>query len=166
MQPFNVEIFDNEFNLIQHYNVGAIDYKYDYLSTMENSVLIAFDENVQKGDYIRIFNDTDSYFGYISAIQVNETAQGFSEIKFKPFISLFDANILFDTTLQGSAVTLEQMIADYITAYYINNADADQNIFGLEVETISAIAFAASYLDFSLDLALTFLIFAISASVK
>ena len=119
MQPFNVEIFDQEFNLIQHYNVGAIDYKYDYLSTMENSVLIAFVENVENGNYIRLFNDTDSYFGYISAIAVNETAQGFSEIKFKPFISLFDANILFDTTLQGSATTLEQMIADYSIKKYV-----------------------------------------------
>ena len=138
MQPFNVEIFDRQFNLIQHYNVGSIDYKYDYLSTMENSVFIAFNENVQNGNYIRITNDTDSYFGYISAIAVNETEQGFSEIKFKPFISLFDASIMFDTTLQGSATTLEQMIADYITAYWITNADSDQNIFGLEVETISS----------------------------
>ena len=138
MQPFNVEIFDTEFNLIQHYNVGSIDYKYDYLSPMENSVLVAFNENVQKGDYIRIKNNTDSYFGYISAIAVNEAEQGFSEIKFKPFISLFDASIVFDTTLQGSATTLEQMIADYITSYWISNADSDQNIFGLEVQTISS----------------------------
>ena len=138
MQPFNVEIFDREFNLIQHYNVGSIDYKYDYLSTMENSVLIAFNENVQNGDYIRIKNNTDSYFGYISAIAVNEAEQGFSEIKFKPFISLFDSSILFDTTLQGSATTLEDMIADYITAYWISNADTEQNIFGLEVQTISS----------------------------
>ena len=138
MQPFNVEIFDREFNLIQHYNVGAIDYKYDYLSTMENSVLVAFNENVQNGDYIRIKNNTDSYFGYISAIAVNEEEQGYSEIKFKPFISLFDASIMFDTTLQGSATTLEQMIADYITAYWINNTDSDQNIYGLEVNTISS----------------------------
>ena len=138
MQPFNVEIFDRQFNLIQHYNVGAIDYKYDYLSTMENSVMIAFNENVQNGDYIRIKNNTDSYFGYISAIAVNEAQQGFSEIKFKPFISLFDSSIMFDTTLQGSATTLEQMIADYITAYWISNADSEQNIFGLEVQTISS----------------------------
>lgn len=138
MQPFNVEIFDQKFNLIQHYNVGAIDYKYDYLSTMENSVLVAFNENVTNGCYIRIKNNTDSYFGYISAIAVNEAEQGFSEIKFKPFISLFDSSILFDTTLQGSATTLEQMIADYITAYWINNADSEQNIEGLEVETISS----------------------------
>lgn len=138
MQPFNVEIFDRQFNLIQHYNVGAIDYKYDYLSTMENSVMIAFNENVQNGDYIRIKNNTDSYFGYISAIAVNEAQQGFSEIKFKPFITLFDSSIMFDTTLQGSATTLEQMIADYITAYWINNSDSEQNIYGLEVQTISS----------------------------
>ena len=138
MQPFNVEIFDQEFNLIQHYNVGAIDYKYDYLSAMENSVLVAFNENVKNGDYIRVKNNTDSYFGYISAIAVNEAEQGFSEIKFKPFITLFDQSIMFDTTLQGSAVTLEQMIADYITAYWINNVDTEQNISGLQVETISS----------------------------
>lgn len=69
MQPFNVEIFDTSFNLIQHFNSGAIDYKYDYLSTVENSVLVAFNDNVEKGDYIRIVNDTDDYFGVITAIQ-------------------------------------------------------------------------------------------------
>lgn len=137
MQPFNVEIFDREFNLIQHYNVGAIDYNYDYLSTVENSVLIEYNENVQKGDYIRIVNNTDSYFGFISSIAVNEAIQGYSELRFKPFIALFDAPILFDTTLQGSATSLEQAIADIITNYWISNSDTDENIYGLEVETIS-----------------------------
>ena len=137
MQPYNIEIFDPSFNLVQHYNSGTIDYQFDYLSPVENSVLIAFDENVEKGDYIRIINDTDDYFGYITAIQINETVQGFSEIKFKPFFTLFDAPILFDTTLQGSATSLEQAIADYITAYWISNSDTAENIYGLEVETIS-----------------------------
>lgn len=137
MQPFNVEIFDRSFNLIQHYNVGAIDYNYDYLSTVENSILIEFNENVQKGDYIRIVNNTDSYFGFISSIAVNESIQGFSEIRFKPFISLFDASVVFDTTLQMSATSLEQTLADIITAYWISNSDSDQNIYGLEVETLS-----------------------------
>ena len=137
MQPFNVEIFDREFNLIQHYNVGAIDYNYDYLSTVENSVTIEFNANVEKGDYIRIVDNTDSYFGFISSIAVNEAIQGFSEIRFKPFIALFDAPILFDTTLQGSGTSLEQAIADIITDYWISNADADENIYGLEVQTIS-----------------------------
>lgn len=138
MQPYNIEIFSPSFELIQHYNSGEIDYEFDYLSTVENSVLIAFDENVEKGDYIRLINDEASYFGYITAIQVNETIQGFSEIRFKPFMSLFDVPILFDTTLQGSGTSLEQAIADYITTYFINNSDTSQNIFGLEVETISS----------------------------
>lgn len=137
MQPFNIEIFNPSFVLMQHYNTGVIEYAFDYLSPVENSILIAFDENVKKGDYIRIFNDTDNYFGYITAIQVNETVQGFSEIRFKPFISLFDAPILFDTTLQGSQTSLEDAIAGYIRAYWINNSDSAQNIYGLEVETIS-----------------------------
>lgn len=137
MQPFNVEIFDPYFVLIQHYNSGSIGYDFDYLSPGENSVLIAFDENVNKGDYIRIFNDTDEFFGYITAIQVNEAVQGFSEIRFKPFITLFDAPILFDTTLQGSPISLEQAMADIITAYWINNSDLAENIFGLQVEIIS-----------------------------
>lgn len=137
MQPYNIEIFDRDFNLIQHSNVGSLEYKYDYLSTVENSVLLAFNENVKKGDYIRIKNNVDNYFGYISSIAVNEVVQGFSQIKFKPFITLFDESILFDTTLQGSATSLEEMIAQYITAYWINNSDAEQNINGLEVRTIS-----------------------------
>ena len=137
MQPYNIEIFDTSFNLIQHYNSGVIDYKFDYLSTVENSVLVAFDDNVKKGDYIRLVNDTDDYFGYITAIQVNESVQGFSEIRFKPFISLFDSSILFNTTLQGSGTSLEQAIANYITAYWINNSDTSQNIYGLTVSVIS-----------------------------
>ena len=64
MQPYNIEIFDTSFNLIQHYNSGVIDYKFDYLSTVENSVLVAFKDNVKKGDYIRLVNDIDDYFGY------------------------------------------------------------------------------------------------------
>jgi hypothetical protein len=40
--------------------------------------------------------------------------------------------------LQGSATTLEQAIADIITAYWISNSDAEENIYGLEVETISS----------------------------
>ena len=47
MQPFNIEIFDPSFNLIQHYNSGGIEYKFDYLSTIENTILIEFNENVE-----------------------------------------------------------------------------------------------------------------------
>ena len=138
MQPYNVEIFDRSFALVQHYNIGSIDYSYDYMNAVENTILIAFNANVQKGDYIHIKNIENEYFGYITGIAVNEEVQGFSEIKFKPFITIFDANILFDTSLQNSAVTLEDAIASYITQYWINNPDSEQNVEGLEVHTISS----------------------------
>ena len=137
MQPFNVEIFDRSFNLIQHSNIGTLQYQYDYLSTVENSVLIEFNENVDKGQYIHLINDVDDYFGVICAISVNEKEQGYSEIKYRPFISLFDAQIIFDTDLQGSSTSLEQAIANYITSYWISNSDTEQNIPGLAVQTIS-----------------------------
>lgn len=137
MQPYNIEIFDTDFNLIQHYNASELTYVYDYLNTAENSVMVAFNENVAKGMYIRIVNDINDYFGYITGIAVNEAVQGFSEIKYKPFITLFDSEILFDVTDQGGGTSLEQTIADYITAYWINNSDAYQNIYGLSVTTIS-----------------------------
>jgi hypothetical protein len=137
MQPYNVEIFDRNFNLIQHSNVGTLEYKYDYLSIVENSVLIEFNENVEKGNYIHLINDVDDYFGVICAIQVNEKQQGYSEIKYRPFISLFDSQIIFDTDLQGSSTTLERAIGDIITSYWINNSDIEQNIPGLTVQTIS-----------------------------
>lgn len=138
MQPYNVEIFDRSFNLIQHSNVGTLSYSYDYLSITENSVLVEFNADVEKGDYIHIVNNVDDYFGVICAIAVNEKEQGFSEIKYRPFISLFDAQIIFDTDLQGSATTLEQMIANYVTAYWISNSDTKQNIPGLAVQTLSS----------------------------
>ena len=137
MQPYNVEIFNRSFDLVQHYNIGSIEYSYDYLNPVENTIMIAFNAEVKKGDYIYIKNSENAYFGYISGIAVNEAVQGFSEIKFRSFMTIFDANILFDTTLQHSATSLEQMISDYITAYFINNADSEQNVEGLETQVIS-----------------------------
>ena len=57
MQPYNVEIFSQNFDLRQHYNAGDITYKYDYLSEDENTITIAYNPEVSQGDYIRIVND-------------------------------------------------------------------------------------------------------------
>ena len=138
MQPYNVEIFGKDFSFKQHYNSGRISYKYDYISPVENTITIAHDPNVSKGDYIRIVNDEEEFFGIIKGITVGGKTNEISKIKFAPFESVFKEEILFDTTLQGSDKTLEEMIAMYIAEYWINNADAVQNIPGLEVETISS----------------------------
>lgn len=136
MQAYNVEIFDRDFDLIQHYNIDSIAYSFDYLSITENVICIPFNEDVAIGDYIRIKNDVHEFSGVISRLSVDEAINGFTNVAFKPFISLFDSDIIFDVTGQGSG-SLEDAIGAYITAYFISNADLDQNIFGLSVESIS-----------------------------
>jgi hypothetical protein len=140
MQPYNVEIFSQNMELIQHYNAGDIAYKFDYLSTDENTISIAYNPVVKQGDYIRITDNTSEYFGVINGITVGEETNTTSNIRYVPFISLFNTEILFDTTLQGSNTSLEDMLAKYIRDYFIDNADALQNIPGLRVETISRTA--------------------------
>lgn len=143
MRPYNCEIFDRNFNLVQHYNVADISYSFDYLSTVENSVVVTYDENVATGQYVHITNNEDGdYFGRITGVSVDDVANGLSEIRYKPFISLFDAPVMFDTDWQpgagaGSTKSLEQTIADIISAYWINNTDAVQNVPGLSVVVAS-----------------------------
>lgn len=139
MQPYNVEIFDRDFNLIQHYNIENIEYSFDYLSDTENSASIPFNENVEKGDYIRIVNNEREYFGYISSLVVDESLNGFCTVGFMPFMSLFNENILFNILSQGSG-DLEDALGAYISANWISNTDTAQNIPGLSVESISGTA--------------------------
>ena len=136
MQPFNVEIFDTDFELKQHYNVDFFDYSFDYLSITENVVMVPFDESVQKGDYIRLKSREFEFSGYISSLSIDENLEGYTNIGFRPFMGLFDRDVVFPTSVLSS-VTLEETLANIITANWIENSDSEQNIYGLEVETIS-----------------------------
>lgn len=142
MQPYNVEVFGRDFALIQHYNAGDVNYSYDYLSMTENTAIMPYNENVKRGQYIRLENGTRSYFGVISGLDVGSIAEGYTEIRYKPFLTVFDAPVVFDTNWQpgsGSAspISLEEVIARLIKQYWINNADASANIPGMTVTTIS-----------------------------
>ena len=137
MQPFNVEIFDRQFNLLQHYNIDSIEYEFDYLSIGENHAIIPFDDNVKRGAYIRINDSTYEYFGIITSIEIDNSLEGFSEIRFKPFVSVFDTNIVYDTTVASDDISLEEMIIDYIDDYFITNIDDDQLIMGLTLEKLT-----------------------------
>ena len=138
MQAYNVEIFDQAFNLIQHSNINDVLYALDYLSPVENTIRVPFDSQIASRDYIHIVNDKHDFFGVVSGIDTEQMPAGWIQVRYKPFTSLFDAPVMFDTDLQGSAVSLEQMIADFISAYWISNADTLQNIPGLSVSTISS----------------------------
>lgn len=138
MQPYNVEIFDSGFQLIQHCNSGETNFKYDYLSAVENTIIVPSDPNVKQGNYIRIVNNEREYFGIIKQITKGEQGNTTSVLRYSPFESVFNTDIVFDTTLQNGGDTLEEAIKNYITQYFINNADSSQNIFGLSITTISS----------------------------
>lgn len=137
MRPYSVEIFSPDFQLRQHYNVGEIAYKYDYLSMAENTITIKYDKNVAQGDYIWITRGSRKHFGIIKNITVGQQTNATSQIRYTPFESIFDRDIMFDTDLQESEKTLEDTMADIIRAYWIQNADGVQNVPGLKVGTLS-----------------------------
>lgn len=139
MLPFNVEIFDNNFNFVMHTNIGDVAFNEDYLSPEENAITIRYNANVKKSDLIRIWRGNAQYSGIITNITtgtgVNSalTSKNLMTITYMPWVKLFDIDILFDTDLQGGNASLEQFIANTITDYFINNSDSVQNISGLSV---------------------------------
>ena len=137
MQPYNVEIFDRQFNLVQHYNIDSIEYEFDYLSLGENHALVPFNDNVKRGFYVRINNPAYEYFGVITSIEIDNTFEGYSEIRFKPFLSVFDTNIVFNTTVSSDQISLEQLIVDSIKAYFVDTVDDEQIITGLRIEKLT-----------------------------
>lgn len=167
MKPFNVEIFNRQFELLAHTNVDDIKIDYDYLSPNESELEIrltgfydtfAAEAVIHKGGmlkalsipeleglmdavgvgaYIRFQRDDMDIFGVITSMTTAEDAL-LTKIGIQPFPSaIFTTDILFDTNKQGT-VALETVIADLITASWINNTDTLQNIPGLTVTTTSS----------------------------
>lgn len=132
MRQYNVEIFDRSFNLLCHTNAEIEEYSEDYLSPETNEVEV-FNCNASKGDFIRIKNRQNEYFGIITSIE--SQSEKMMTITYGSFLKLFDTDILFDTDLQGGTISLEQTIANIITRMFISNSDSEMNINGLSVTT-------------------------------
>lgn len=133
MKQYNVEIFNRNFIMKSHTTVSRPSYAVDYLAHSNNELLV-LNCAASKGDYIRIQGEGNDFFGVITAIARQDSKTMI--IQYSDFLTLFDTDILFDTDLQGTS-TLEQVIANLITAMFISNADSRQNITGLSVETVS-----------------------------
>lgn len=167
MKPYNVEIFNRQFELLAHTNVDDIVLDYDYLSPNDSELEIRLTgfydtftsqavipeggmlralsipaleglmDAVGVGAYIRLQRDDIDIFGVITSITTSDDAL-LTKVGIQPFPSaIFSTEILFDTDHQGT-VALETVIADLITASWISNADTLQNIPGLTVTTTSS----------------------------
>ena len=137
MKPYNLEVFDRQFNLLAHTNVEEVTIDYDYLKPNDSEVVarVAMDD-LFIGAYIRFTRDETELFGVVTSIDKADDPL-LTNIGFQPFpAALFSTEILFDTDKQGS-VALETVIADLITASWISNTDTSQNVQGLSVTTSS-----------------------------
>lgn len=130
MQVYNVEVFSPGFELRCHDNISELSYKEDYLSPVENVVTISMNDAVQKGDLIRLGNSEEDYFGVITSVKYGESSGNRMTIYYKPYTSLFDTEVLFDTDRQGSG-SLESEIKTIISDNFIRNTDTLQNISSL-----------------------------------
>lgn len=143
MLPYNVEIFDRDFNFKGHANIGQINYNEDYLSPEDNTITIRYNSNVKKSDFIRIWRGSEQYSGVVTDVTTGSgvnsalVSKNLMTVSYMPFIRLFDIDVLFDTDLQGGNISLEQYIANTITEYFINNSDTYQNIPGLSVSVLT-----------------------------
>lgn len=127
MQVFNVEVFDRSMNCIFHDEIDVLSFSYteDYLSYTQNSVEVRLDNAPEEGNLISIRNEQESYIGIIKYVESSNANT--MEIRYVPFYSLFDADVLFDTNLQGGADSLEITIKNFIQTYFVNNSDTLQN---------------------------------------
>lgn len=132
MQAYNLEIFTPKFVLKDHATVSDVNFVFDYLAPEESIIDVPNGINVAVGDYIKI---SDDICGVVTNLDRQRTYQ--IAIYYKPFTSLLDVDVMFDTDWQGVGA-LEDRLAQLITDYLISNEDTEQNVMGLSVTTTSS----------------------------
>ena len=167
MKPYNIEIFNRQFELLAHTNVDDIALDYDYLKPDDSELIIRLTgfydtfasqavipdggmlralsipqleglmDEVGVGAYIRMQRDDTDFFGVITSITTTDDKL-LTKLGIRPFpAAIFSSEVLLDTNTQGNTA-LETVIANLITANWISNSDTLQNIPGLSVTTTTS----------------------------
>ena len=123
MQVYNVEVFHRDFSFVHNYTVEDITYKYDYLTPVENEVMMSYNANVKMGDYIVIRSDERHYDGVVSGIEV--LTKDFMKVKYKPLTNIFNTTIYVDYRNQDPSSSnppksIEQIIYENIKYIFID----------------------------------------------
>ncbi len=139
MQQYSIEFFDREFNFIYRDTAVNLVVDDDYLSPAQNSVEIGPITDIKYGYFIRVIREDEEFFGVVIESSPGKYK---TTVRYAPFLSVFDEDILFDTDYQLKRVdgvvngvtqkvnqySLEQVIKTYIDAEYVNNSDTLQNL--------------------------------------
>lgn len=167
MKPYNIEIFNRQFELLAHSNIDDIDIDYDYLSPNESNLIIRLSGFYDTFAAEAVISDNG---GLLKALNIPELEGLMDEVGVGAYIRMqrddvdifgvitsittaddpimtkvgvqsFPASIfnaeILFDTNDQGTVDLETVIANYITSGWINNADTLQNIPGLSVNTTS-----------------------------
>ena len=147
MKPYNVEIFDENFNFLYSalINEETFTYRYDAISPVKNKLNVPKDFNpssllneprAPKGWFIRITKDDEEYDGVISGFEEGETE---NTIEYSQIVTLFDQEVVVESQAVTTAYSIAQYMKTVLTANFINNADQKQNIPYLTVYFNSSI---------------------------
>lgn len=148
MSQYNIEVFSDKFKYKNGSSCQTMEseYKYDYLNVSSNKIKLAR-TNAEKGDYIRITSDDESYCGIVESCNMKKNVY---VVEYKPFITLFDRNAYCNTE-SITTTSLENWLAEIVKELYQKNVDIKQNIYGLNVETTSSTSGAIIVLEKNID---------------
>lgn len=168
MKPYNVEIFNRQFELLAHTNVDDVAIDYDYLKPNESEITLrltgfydtfaaqaAINENVNMMKALSVpelegLMDNVGVGAYIrmqrddtdifGVITSVTTAEDklLTNLGIQPFPAAIFNTEILFDTNNQGSVALETVIANQITASWISNSDTLQNIPGLTVTTTSS----------------------------
>lgn len=140
MQQYRLEFFENFLSrypesrklVYRHHDfVDGISIDDDYLSVQSTTVEIRATTKVKNGQILRVLRDDKDYFlGLVTNVTPGEYS---TTVTFKPFIAIFDSDILFNINTQywnenSVGISLEQTLKLYIEEYFANS-DAQSPIY-------------------------------------
>lgn len=160
MRPFELEIFDRQFNYRAHALIGADEFQWqqDMLSGVNNTIKlygtdIVIRENPASGstgdgtvaisDYVRIITNTYSFSGVVKKLEKEDDTL---IITYTDFTSLFNHEVFTDP-LEVTNSTIENYIAKLLTLSFISNSDTSQRIPGLTITVVTATVGVFDFVD-------------------
>ncbi len=126
MTRCNVEFFDYQMNYVHHDTIEIPDIDDDYLTPEASSFLISQTADIPERGIIYV-SEPIHFIGIIDSLQ-DESYQ--TRVSFKPFLSYFNQDVLFDIRLQKKAATypsLEQTLGNLIEEYWGTNGSYRYN---------------------------------------
>ena len=149
MSPYNsIEFYNRKLEVVHHDTIDDTEIDDDYLAPENTTIYISRTDAVSRGCFVYIYGNIE-FFGIVDNVRYDNYM---TAVEVKPFISLFEHDIIFDTSLQGEngSTSLEEALAKYISEYWIDSYDPFRNISRIQIVLPDASARTMNW-DFGLE---------------